>query len=105
MNINIILTALTIVMGVIAIVTFFNCIKKENKPSSEKTGKLRTDLNHIKGLLVDVRAEIKEIIKAMDDPSEEITNTHKSVASAHKRIDEAIHRVEHLEQKYRGEFQ
>ena len=104
MNINVILTALTVVTGILAVVTFFNGRKKDNKTDGEKTGELRTDLKYIKDLLVDVRAEMKEISKVIDKHSEEIAKTHESVAAAHKRIDEVINRVEHLEQKCRGEI-
>ena len=69
---DLILTALTIVTGVLAVVNYFNGRKKDNKKDGEREATLRSDLQYIKEVLIDVRRETKEINQLRDSSSDKI---------------------------------
>lgn len=84
---DILLTILTLVTGVLAILTFFNGRKKENRQDGEKVGNLRADLQYIKEVLIDVRTETKEINKLLDDHSSRLAHCEEKLKSAFARIE------------------
>lgn len=91
---NIILTLLTIVTGVLAVVNFFNGRKKENKQDGEREATLRSDLQYIKEVLIDVRRETKEINQLLDKHSERLTKVEEKLKNAFERIDHIETRID-----------
>lgn len=94
--INIILTMLTIVTGSLAIVNFINGRKKENKQDGASEATLRSDLQYIKEVLIDVRRETKEINQLLDKHGERLTKVEEKVKTAF----DAIERIETRIDKY-----
>lgn len=90
---NIILTILTIVTGCLAVVNFFNGRKKENKQDGANEATLRSDLQYIKEVLLDVRRETKEITQLLDKHSEKIAQLEEKVKSAFVRIEHMEERI------------
>lgn len=95
---DIILTALTIVTGVLAIVNFFNGRKKDNMQDGEREATLRSDLQYIKDVLIDVRRETKEINQLLDKHGERLTKVEEKLKSAFEHIEHIEARVD----KYHG---
>ena len=93
-----VLTALTIVTGVLAIVNFFNGRSKDNKKDGEREATLRSDLQYIKEVLIDVRRETKEINQLLDKHGERLTKVEEKVKTAFERIE----RIEVSIDKYHG---
>lgn len=91
---NIILTLLTIVTGVLAVVNFFNGRKKENKQDGAAEATLRSDLQYIKDVLIDVRRETKEINQLLDNHSERLTKVEEKLKNAFERIDHIETRID-----------
>jgi 5-bromo-4-chloroindolyl phosphate hydrolysis protein len=99
---DVILTILSIATGVLAVVTFFKNNKKDNVKSGEEDGLLKADLTYIKDLLSEIKTETKEINKMLESHSVDIARVEQDVKSAHKRIDDAIKRIEELEHILNG---
>ena len=90
---NIILTALTITTGVLAVVNFFASRRKDSKKDGEREATLRSDLQYIKEVLLDVRRETKEINQLLDKHSERLTKLEEKLKSAFERIEHLDARV------------
>ena len=91
---NIILTILTIVTGVLAVINFFNGRKKENKQDGEREATLRSDLQYIKDVLIDVRRETKEINQLLDKHSERLTKVEEKVKTVFERMEHIETRID-----------
>lgn len=91
---DLILTALTIVTGVLAIVNFFNGRKKDNRQDGEREATLRSDLQYIKDVLIDVRRETKEINQLLDKHGERLTKAEEKIKSAFERIEHIESRID-----------
>ena len=91
---NMILTALTIVTGCLAIVNFFNGRKKENKQEGAQEATLRSDLQYIKDVLIDVRREAKETNQLLDKHGERLTKVEEKVKTAFERIEHIETRID-----------
>ena len=81
---------LAIVSVVLALSTFINARKKDNKSEGAQEATFHADLKYIKELLQDVRSEMKELTKSIDQHSERI-------AKCEERLRSAFHRIEQLE--------
>lgn len=92
--IDIILTLLTIVTGCLAVANFVNGRNKDNKKSGENEATLRSDLQYIKEILVDVRRETKEINQLLDKHGERLTKVEEKVKTAFERIEHIESRVD-----------
>lgn len=92
--VEVILTLLTIVTGVLAVVNFFNGRKKENKQDGASEATLRSDLQYIKEVLIDVRRETKEINQLLDKHGERLTKVEEKVKSAFERIEHMESRID-----------
>lgn len=92
-----ILTTLTIITGVLTVVSFYNGRKKDTKKDGEREATLRSDLQYIKDVLLDVRRETKEINQSIDNHSQRLAQIEEQVKSAYIRID-------HLEKRIDKEF-
>lgn len=90
--INIILTLLTIVTGLLAVANFVNGKNKESKQDGAQGATLRSDLQYIKEVLIDVRRETKEINQLLDKHSERLTKVEEKIKNAFEHI-------EHIEQR------
>ena len=91
---NIILTILTIVTGILAVVNFNNNRQKEHKRSGAEEATLRSDLQYIKDVLIDVRRETKEINQLIDKHSERLTKVEEKVKTAFERIEHIETRID-----------
>ena len=91
---NIMLTMLTIVTGSLAIVNFVNGKKKDSKNDGEAEATLRSDLQYIKEVLIDVRRETKEINQLLDNHSERLTKVEEKVKTAFERIEHIETRID-----------
>lgn len=91
---DIILTALTIATGVLAVANFFNGRKKDNRQDGEREATLRSDLQYIKDVLIDVRRETKEINQLLDKHSERLTKVEEKIKSAFERLDHIENRID-----------
>lgn len=92
-NITAVLSILSAVVSIIAIINFWKSNKKENEQSGSKAGALQSDLAYIKNLLNDVKTEVKGIDKRIEENTERIAKVEESVRQAHKRLNQ-------LENKY-----
>lgn len=92
--IDVILTLLTIVTGCLAVANFVNGRKKDNKQSGETEATLRSDLQYIKEILVDVRRETKEINQLLDKHGERLTKVEEKIKTAFERIEHIESRVD-----------
>ena len=81
---------LAVVSVVLAVSTFFNARKKDSKHEGAQEAAFHSDLKYIKELLQDVRSEMKELTKSIDQHSERI-------AKCEERLHSAFHRIEQLE--------
>ncbi len=91
---NMILTALTIVTGCLAIVNFYNGRTKEHKRDGAQEATLRSDLQYIKDVLIDVRRETKEINQLLDKHGERLTKVEEKVKTAFERIEHIETRID-----------
>jgi peptidoglycan hydrolase CwlO-like protein len=85
---------LTIVTGILAIVNFINGRTKEHKQSGAQEATLRSDLQYIKDVLIDVRREAKETNQLLDKHSERLTKVEEKVKSAFERIEHIENRID-----------
>lgn len=97
MNIETAVMLLAGVVSILTIVAFFNGRKKDGKKDGEKEGNLKSDLQYIKDVLLDVRAETKEINRLLDSHSIEIAKAQSSIVATNERLNDAIYRIERLE--------
>ncbi len=91
---NIILTVLTIVTGLLAVVNFFNGRKQENRQDGAAEATLRSDLQYIKEVLIDVRREAKETNQLLDKHSERLTKVEEKIKTAFERIEHIETRID-----------
>lgn len=91
---DLILTALTIVTGVLAVANFFNGRKKQNEQDGAAGATLRSDLQYIKEVLIDVRRETKEINQLLDKHSERLTKVEEKVKNAFESIERLEARID-----------
>lgn len=91
---NMILTALTITTGILAIVNFFNGRSKEGKHEAGREATLRSELSYIKDVLIDVRREMKEINALLANHSERLTQCEEKIKSAFSRIEHIEKRID-----------
>jgi peptidoglycan hydrolase CwlO-like protein len=91
---DMILTALTIVTGCLAVVNFINVRTKEHKQDGAQEANLRSDLQYIKEVLIDVRREAKETNQLLDKHSERLTKVEEKVKNAFERIEHIESRID-----------
>ena len=89
-----ILTLLTIFTGVLAVVNFFNGRRKENRQDGAQEATLRSDLQYIKEVLIDVRREAKETNQLLDKHSERLTKVEEKLKTAFERIEHIETRID-----------
>lgn len=79
-----------LMLGVFAAVlawsNFVNSRKKDSKSAGAQEATLHADLKYIKELLQDVRSEMKELTKCVDQHSERIATCEAQIQSAFKSI-------------------
>lgn len=91
---NIILTILTIVTGCLTVVNFFNGRSKDVRQDGASEATLRSDLQYIKEVLIDVRRETKEINQLLDKHGERLTKVEEKVKTAFERIEHIESRID-----------
>ena len=78
---------LGIVSVLLAVSTFYTNRKKDSKHAGAQEATLHADLKYIKELLQDVRSDMKELTKSIDQHSERITKCEERLNSAFSRIE------------------
>ena len=97
MNVETAVMLLAGVVSILTIVSFLNGRKKDGKKDGEKDGNLKSDLQYIKEVLLDVRTETKEINRLLDSHSVEIAKAQSNIVAMNDRINDAMHRIEQIE--------
>ena len=77
---------LSVVSVMLAVSTFINARKKESKSEGAQEASFHSDLKYIKELLQDVRSDMKELTKSIDQHSERLAKCEEQLASAFRRI-------------------
>ncbi|MYX22008.1 hypothetical protein GTY77_18365 [Streptomyces sp. SID8380] len=62
--------------------------KDEIAQEATADASLQTDVSYIKTGIMDIRVDIREVGKRMDDISERLTRVEESAKQAHKRLDD-----------------
>lgn len=92
-----------LLLGVVSVLlawsTFANNRRKDSKNAGAQEATFHADIKYIKELLQDVRSEMKELTKSIDQHAERITKCEAQLVSAFasiKRIEQQmnIHREE-----------
>lgn len=96
MNFDVTDLLLGVVSLLLAVSTFANARKKENRSEGAQEAAIHADLKYIKELLLDVRGEMKDLTKSIDQHSEKI-------AKFEERLRSAFTRIERLEKHIDGE--
>ena len=84
---DIILTLLTIVTGVLAILTFFNGRKKDAKNAGEESGVVKQSLDNIDKRTEEMQKDIRELRITESVSAQRSIEALASAKSAHKRLD------------------
>ena len=91
-----ILTLLTIVTGILAIVTFAIGRNKDSKNSGERLGVMSQKLDDIANRLEGIQADVREVRRGEEQTGKELVTVRESAKSAHKRIDALEKRLQKL---------
>lgn len=86
MNFDITDLLLGVVSVMLALSTFANARKKDNKTEGAQEATFHADLKYIKELLQDVRSDMKELTKSIDQHAERIAKCEAQIISAFKSI-------------------
>ena len=87
MNFDITDLLLGIVSVALTVSTFVNARKKDSRNAGAQEATFHADLKYIKELLQDVRSEMKELTKSIDQHSEKIAKCEEQLKSAFSRIE------------------
>lgn len=77
---------LGVVSVLLAVSTFINNRRKDSKKEGAQEAAFHADLRYIKELLQDVRSDIKELTKSIDQHAERIATCEAQIISAFKSI-------------------
>ena len=79
-----------LLLGIVSVMlawsTFVNARKKDNKHEGAQEATFHADLKYIKELLQDVRSDMKELTKSIDQHAERIATCEAQLVSAFKSI-------------------
>lgn len=84
---------LGVVSVLLAVSTFINTRKKDSKKEGAEQATFHADLRYIKELLQDVRSEMKELTKSIDQHAERIATCEAQLVSAFKSIQRIENRL------------
>ena len=87
MNFDVTDLLLGIVSLLLAWSTYSNNRKKDTRNAGAQEATLQADLKYIKELLQDVRSEMKELTKSIDQHSDRIAKCEEKLKSAFSRIE------------------
>lgn len=80
-----------LLLGVVSVFlawsTFMNNRRKDSRSAGAQEATFHADLKYIKELLQDVRSDMKELTKSIDQHSERITKCEERLNSAFTRIE------------------
>lgn len=90
------LTVLTAIISVTAAISGIvlgwigktKAYKAEVVQEATADASLQTDVSYIKSGILDIRVDLRDIGRRMDDFSERLTRVEESAKQAHKRLDE-----------------
>ncbi len=77
---------LGVVSVFLAVSTFMNNRRKDSRNAGAQEATLHADLKYIKELLQDVRSDMRELTKSVDQHSERIATCEAQIISAFKSI-------------------
>lgn len=86
MNLDLTDLLLGVVSVLLAVSTFYNNRKKDSKKEGAQEATFHADLRYIKELLQDVRSDMKELTKSIDQHAERITTCEAQIISIFKSI-------------------
>ena len=79
-----------LLLGVVSVVlawsTFTNARRKDSKNAGAQEATFHADIKYIKELLQDVRSDMKELTKSIDQHAERIATCEANIVSAFKSI-------------------
>ena len=79
-----------LLLGIVSVVlawsTFANARRKDSKNAGAQEATFHADLKYIKELLQDVRSDMKELTKSIDQHAERITTCEAQIISIFKSI-------------------
>ena len=79
-----------LLLGVVSVVlawsTFTNARRKDNRSAGAQEATVQSELKYIKELLQDVRSDMKELTKSIDQHAERIATCEAQIISAFKSI-------------------
>lgn len=79
-----------LLLGIVSVVlawsTFANTRRKDSKNAGAQEATFHADLKYIKELLQDVRSDMKELTKSIDQHAERITTCEAQIISIFKSI-------------------
>lgn len=93
---DVILTLLTIVLGVLTILNFVNGRKKESKDSGAEMGAINQKLDNLVERTEEIHTDVKELRAASVETGKTLSAVQESAKSAHKRIDRLEERLQKL---------
>ena len=91
--ISVILTLLTIITGVLTIVSFINGRKKESNADSKQNGKTEQKIDDIGSRVELIQKDVQEIRNSEQKIMQLAIEALASAKSAHKRIDALENRI------------
>lgn len=92
--ISVILTLLTLITGVLAIISFVNGRKKDSNADSKRSGAMEQQINSIAHTAEEIQRDVRELRERDRLTSELAIAVQESVKSAHKRIDGLEKRID-----------
>lgn len=79
-----------LLLGVVSVVlawsTFSNARRKDSKSAGAQEATVQSELKYIKELLQDMRSDVKELTKSIDQHAERIATCEAQIISAFKSI-------------------
>lgn len=79
-----------LLLGIVSVVlawsTFSNTRRKDNRSAGAQEATVQSELKYIKELLQDVRSDMKELTKSIDQHAERIATCEAQITSAFKSI-------------------
>ena len=91
--ISVILTLLTIITGILTILSFANARKKDSNDDSEQKGAMGQKISNIDTRTLSMEKDIQEIRKTEQNTMQLAIEALASAKSAHKRLDAIENRL------------
>ena len=84
---NVILTLLTVITGILAIISFINGRNKDSNAEGKESGRIEQKIDDIDNRTETIQKDVKELREKDGATAKIAVIAHESAKSAHKRID------------------